>query len=57
MLVEEILHNPDLRKYFRELLLGGKSGPTRAGYSVQPTERGIKKITDGHPYYVHPFYT
>lgn len=52
MLTEEIFYDPNVRKHFRELLLGGKSGPSRAGYSVKPTERGLKKIDDGHPYYV-----
>lgn len=53
MLTEEIFHNPNVRKFFRELLLGGKSGPSRAGYAVKPTERGLKKIDDSHPYYVY----
>ena len=55
MLTEEIFHDPNVRKFFRELLLGGKAGPSRAGYSVKPTERGIKKIDDSHPYYVYSY--
>ena len=54
MLTEEIFLDPNVRKYFREQLMGGKSRPSRAGYSVKPTEKGLKKIDDSHPYYVYP---
>jgi hypothetical protein len=53
MLTEEIFHNPNVRKFIRDLLLGSPSRPSRAGYSVKPTERGLKKIDDTHPYYVY----
>src|SRR5271170_4877099 len=53
MLTEEIFHNPNVRKFFRNLLLGSPSRPSRADYSVKPTERGLKKIDDTHPYYVY----
>jgi hypothetical protein len=54
MLAEEIFHDPNVRKYFRQLLLGTQSRPSRAGYAVKPTESGIKKIDESHPYYVRP---
>jgi hypothetical protein len=54
MLAEEIFHDPNVRKYFRDLLLGDKSRPNRASYAIKPTERGIKKIDESHPYYVPP---
>jgi len=53
MFIEEIFHDPNVRKFVLEMILGGKSGSSRAGYSVKPTERGLKKIDDGHPYYVY----
>ena len=53
MFTEEIFHDPNVRKFIRELLIGNKSGPSRAGFTVKPTERGLKKIDDGHPYYVY----
>ena len=52
MLTEEIFHNPNFRKFFRDLLLNPKH---RAGFAVKPTERGLKKIDDTHPYYVSSF--
>jgi hypothetical protein len=52
MFTEELFHDPNVRRFFRDLLLGNKSLPSRAGYSVKPTERGLKKIDDPHPYYV-----
>jgi transcription elongation factor SPT6 len=52
MFTEEIFHDPNVRKFFRELYLGSMSRPSRATYSVKPTERGLKKIDDNHPYYV-----
>ena len=57
MFTEEIFHDPNVRKFFREQFLGSKSQPSRAGYSVRPTERGLKKIDDTHPYYVHSLVT
>jgi hypothetical protein len=57
MFTEEIFHDPNVRKYFRKLFLGGKSQSNRAGYAVKPTERGIKKIDDTHPYYVLAIYS
>lgn len=50
MLTEEIFHDPNVRKFFRDLLLIPKN---RAGYSIKPTERGLKKIDETHPYYVY----
>jgi hypothetical protein len=52
MLAEEIFNDPNVRKYFRELLLGTKSRPSRVGWAVKPTESGMKKIDESHPYYV-----
>jgi hypothetical protein len=52
MLIEEIFHDPNVRKFVREMILGSGSGSSRAGYSVKPTERGLKKLDDSHPYYV-----
>jgi hypothetical protein len=52
MFTEELFHDPNVRRFFRDLLLGNKSLSSRAGYSVKPTERGLKKIDDTHPYYV-----
>jgi transcription elongation factor SPT6 len=53
MFTETIFHDPNVRKFFRELLLGSPSQPSRAGYAVHPTERGIKRIDETHPYYVY----
>lgn len=55
MLTEEIFHDPNVRKFFRQLLLGDQSTKSRAGYTVKPTERGLKRIDDTHPYYVYSF--
>jgi len=52
MFTEEIFHDPNVRKFFRVQYLGSKSQPSRAGFFVKPTERGLKKIDDTHPYYV-----
>jgi hypothetical protein len=52
MFTEEIFHDPNVRKFFREQYLGNMSRPSRAAYFVKPTERGLKKIDDTHPYYV-----
>jgi transcription elongation factor SPT6 len=57
MLTEELFHDPNVRKYFREHFLGAKGRPSRAGYSVKPTERGLKKIDDTHPYYHFKYLT
>ena len=53
MFTEEIFHDPNVRKFFRELYLDSLSRPSHATYSVRPTERGLKKIDDNHPYYVY----
>jgi transcription elongation factor SPT6 len=57
MFSEELFHDPNLRRYYRELLLGSKSQSSIAYYSVRPTERGIKKIDDSHPYYRFKYLT
>jgi hypothetical protein len=55
MFTEEIFHDPNVRKFFRALYLGTMSQPSHAGFAVKPTERGLKKIDDTHPYYVQSF--
>jgi transcription elongation factor SPT6 len=57
MLTEEISNDPNIRKYFRQQFLGTSSLPSRAGFSVKPTERGLKKIDDTHPYYHFKYLT
>src|SRR5579871_523566 len=57
MFGEELYHDLNLRHYIRELYLGTKSQPSRAYYSVKPTERGVKKIDDSHPYYSFKYLT
>ena len=52
MFREEIFHDPNVRKFFREQYLGNKTRSSLAEYFVKPTERGLKKIDDTHPYYV-----
>ena len=52
MFAKELFHDPNLRKFFRQLFLESTSRQARAVYSVKPTERGLKNIDDTHPYYV-----
>jgi hypothetical protein len=54
MMTEEIFLDPNVRKYFRELFLGSKNVPSRASFSIKPTDKGLKKIDETHPYYVPP---
>ena len=56
MFTETIFHDPNVKKFFRQLLLGAPSQPSRADYAVHPTERGIKRIDETHPYYVYLLY-
>src|SRR5580704_12161048 len=37
MFCEELFHDPNLRKFLRDLFLKSNSGPSRASYSVKPT--------------------
>jgi len=57
MFSEELFHDPNVRRYYRELFLGSKSQSSRAYYSIKPTERGIKKIDESHPYYKFKYLT